>query len=113
MSAERGYGEGAVVLSASARGPMAVAEALQERVGVVIGCKTFRLAFPRLRCPEVLPVGREYGGKGLAVFLRSFSVESSRLRVGGSRAHHRAQIEEVAQMFLLVLAGDSFGAQAD
>ena len=94
----------AVVLSTATHNPVTVAEPLQQRVRIVIRCHALLLRVAGLRCPEVLPVGREDSGQRLPVLLRALAEESGRPGRGRSRAHHRVQRTELAQVLQVVYA---------
>ena len=96
------HGERAVVLRAAAHNPMAVAEALQRGVLIIIRCDTFFLRVLRLWGPEVLTVGHEDGRQGLSVFLTALAEHTGGLGVGLCRTHHRVEGIELAEVFQVV-----------
>ena len=101
-TAEGSDGKRAVVLCTAAHNPMAVAEPLQQGVRIIIRCHALLLRVAGLRRPEVLAIGREDGRQRLPVFLRAFAEEPCRLGVGRSRAHHRVEGTELAQVLQVV-----------
>ena len=84
---------------------MTVAETLEEGVRIIIRCNALLFCIAGLGCPEVLPVGSQYGRQRLPMFLRTLAEETCRLGVGRSRTHHRIQGTELAQMLQVVDAG--------
>ena len=77
---------------------MAGADALKEGVLIIIRGDTLALGVLRLRRPEGLTVGHQYGREGLAVLLAAFAEEARRARIGSGGAHHRVQGRQLAQM---------------
>ena len=104
VAAECRERERAVVLRAAAHYPVAVAEALKQRVGIIIRCHALLLRIAGLRCPEILAVGRENGRQRLSVLFRAFSKKACRTGVGRCCAHHRIQGAELAQVLYVVHA---------
>ena len=102
LPAEGREGEGAVVLRAASHNPVAVAEALEERVGIVIRRHALLLRVAGLWCPEVLPVGGKDCGQGLPMLLGALAEEAGGPGVGRSRAHHGVQAAELAQVLQAV-----------
>ena len=98
VAGDGSHSEGAVVLGATTYNPVAVAEALEESVGIVVGCDALLLGVLRLGCPEILAVGGEDSGQRLAVLLRALAEEAGRLGVGLRRAYHRVEGRELLQM---------------
>ena len=77
---------------------MAVADALKERVRIIIRCHALLLCVTSLRGPEVLTIGDEDGGQGLTMFLGTFAKEACRLGIGRGRSHHRVKGTKPLQM---------------
>ena len=73
LTAYGSHGKRAVVLRASAHYPVAVAEALQQRVLIIIWCDALLLSVLRLWSPEVLSVGHEHRRQRLPMFLAAFT----------------------------------------
>ena len=82
---------------------MATAEALEQRVGLIIWCQALGFGGSRLRCPEVLSVGGKHCGHRLSVFLGTFAEKPCRPGIGGSGTYHRIERAELPEVLAVVL----------
>ena len=95
-------GERTIILCATTNYPVAVADALKQRVSIIIRCNAFLLCVLSLGSPEVLTVGHEYCWQRLSVLLRALAKKSCSLGVGRGCAHHGVQGAELAKMLIIV-----------